>query len=54
MVKCKDCQHWDREFSACDVSPYELEDPICLLKNILAVLLNDDREIDDGEDWKIK
>jgi hypothetical protein len=52
MVKCKDCSHWDKEFDACDVGPYELDDPICLLKNLLAVVLNNAENPEDGDEWK--
>ena len=37
---------------ACDLGPYEIEDVVCLLKNLLAVELNNTEEIDEGDDWK--
>ena len=37
---------------ACKLGPYEIEDIICLLKNILAVVLNNTEETDDDEYWK--
>ena len=54
MVKCKDCQHWDKEFMACKLGPYEIEEVTCLLKNLLAVSLNNAEGFEEGEDWKIK
>jgi hypothetical protein len=52
MVKCKDCKEWDREFMACKLGPYEIENLRCLLKNILAVVLNNTEEPDDEDYWK--
>lgn len=36
----------------CDLGPYEIENLRCLLKNILAVVLNNTAEPDDDEYWK--
>ena len=47
---CKTCKEWDKEFMACKLPPYEIEEVSCLLKNMLAVLLNQSTE--EGEDWK--
>lgn len=52
VKKCRDCKEWDKEFMACKLSPYDIEDIVCLLKNILAVVLNDTEDPDDGEEWK--
>jgi len=49
---CKACKHWDAEFMACELPPYEIEEVSCLLKNMLAVLLNQSEDDSDGESWK--
>lgn len=54
MTKCKDCKEWDKEFMACKLGPYEIEEISCLLKNILAVELNNAEADEEGEDWKNK
>ena len=51
MPKCIECKNWDKEFMACVLGPYDIEQTECLLKNILAVLLNQSDV--EGEDWKI-
>ena len=52
MKICKDCKHWDKEFMACILGPYEIEEVECLLKNILAVLLNQAEDTGEGDSWK--
>ena len=49
---CKTCINFDKEFSACNLGPYEIEEVSCLLKNVLAVLLNQSEDSTDGETWK--
>lgn len=49
---CKGCKNWNVEFMACILEPYEIEEITCLLKNILAVLLNQSEVDSDGETWK--
>lgn len=51
-LKYKDCPHYDSTYNGCDLPPYEIEDSVCLLKNILAVLLNQAEDERDGENWK--
>lgn len=53
MIKCKDCKHYDNSGNGCDLPPYEIDDEVCLLRNILAVLLNQFEADNDGENWKI-
>ena len=51
-MKCHDCKHWDKEFMACVLGPYEIDEVSCLLKNLLAVSLNQAEADSDGENWK--
>ena len=52
VSKCYTCKNYDKENNACDASPYEIEEVVCLLKNILCVLLNEEMDDSDGENWK--
>jgi hypothetical protein len=48
---CKDCQFLDKEYQVCSKKPSELDDIICLLRNVVwnINLLEDEEE---GEEWK--
>ena len=37
-MKCRECEHWDSENSACGIEPSELENTVCLLRNIAWVV----------------
>lgn len=51
-MDCITCKWWDKENNACDASPYQINEVVCLLKNILCVLLNEETNDTDGENWK--
>jgi len=55
-MKCFDCPSFDKEDRICTCEPSEIDDTLCLLRNIcwlLNIKIQDDRDIEDeGEEWK--
>jgi hypothetical protein len=51
-MKCILCENFDKKEECCSLDPASIDDEVCLLRWIIELLLEQQEDNDEGDNWK--